>query len=341
MVIAKPKDKNNSLLPVSLSSLLRWLLLAIFDAALGWVILQLIADGSYPLAAILTVILLILTFSFSLDRFRAYRWLAIGLSLAALFTLYPILYTFYLATTNTGSGHVLTKQQAVEFLQREQYIPANGQKFKWTAFQSSAGDYMLWLQGADSKHYLARIGEPITEASAGANGIADLDENGIPVSIDGYKRLERRDVIMLLDQLSKLEFGADAEIVRINSISSAATTQQRYRYDPQADTLTDQETGTIYHAKAGAFVSDTEDQLIPGYFVGVGSDNFNRFFSSAALRGPLATIITWNFAYAILSVVFSFSLGLAIALLFDNLPGKRIIRTLLIIPYPISRWSLF
>jgi arabinogalactan oligomer/maltooligosaccharide transport system permease protein len=36
-----------------------------------------------------------------------------------------------------------------------------------------------------------------------------------------------------------------------------------------------------------------------------------------------------------MSVLFSFALGLFVAVLFDDLPGKRLIRALLIIPYPI------
>jgi ABC-type sugar transport system permease subunit len=328
--IGNPSGKSK----LSIATVIRWLLLVVFDVALGWVILQLIADGSLPLAAILTVILGVVTVSCSLERFKPYRWLAISISLTTLFTLYPILYTFYLATTNTGSGHVLTKQQAIDFLEREQYVPKAGKTFKWTAFKSPEGAYALWLIDAESKHYLAKVGEPLSEAASGTNGVGELDEQGIPLTIDGYTRLQRRDLIVILDALSKLEFGAAPQIVRISSISAAATTQQRYIFDAQQDAIVDQQTGAVYNANAGTFKSESE-ALTPGYFVSVGTDNFSRFFSSSALRGPLATIITWNFTYAILSVLVSFSLGLAIALLFDNLPGKRIIRTLLIVPYPI------
>ena len=172
-------------------------------------------------------------------------------------------------------------------------------------------------------------------ASAGADGIGALDDKGVPLTIDGYQRLERRDVVVLLDPLSHLEFGDPPQIVRISSLSAAATTVQRYRYDAEQDVIVDQQTGVVYHPERGSFVSDTGDELRPGFFVSIGAENFQRFLSSAALRGPMFTIITWNFAYAFFSVLFSFALGLFIAVLFENLPGKKIIRTLLIIPYPI------
>jgi ABC-type sugar transport system permease subunit len=48
-------------------------------------------------------------------------------------------------------------------------------------------------------------------------------------------------------------------------------------------------------------------------------------------------IITWNFAFAFLSVATTFALGLTVALIFNDrtLPGRRLITTLLLIPYTI------
>jgi len=307
----------------------------VVDVVIAWLVLRLVGDGSYPLAAVLGVIALLITVSFSGERFRPYRWFSIGLSLSILFVLYPIFYTFYLSTTNTGYGHILTKQQAIASLERTQYVPEGGQVFRWTAFQADDGSYALWLQAADGTASLARIGETVEQVRPGEGGLGSLDENGVPISIDGYRRLERRDVVVLLDQLSRLEFGTPPHSVRITGLNAAATTQQRYRYDPQQDAITDLQTGTVYRPQNGTFVADSGEELRPGFFVGVGLDNFTRFFSSSALQGPLVTIISWNFAYALLSVLCSFTLGLAIALLFNNLPGKNIIRTLLIIPYPI------
>jgi ABC-type sugar transport system permease subunit len=329
MVIAKNKPF------VFTENILRLILVGLFDVGVLWLIWQLVHDGSYPLAAILSVLVVLITACFTAERLRPFRWLGIGLGLTLLFVLYPILYTFYISTTNTSDGHILTKQQTIENLQRTQYIPDDGQVFSWTAYQSPDGSYVLWLQAEDGISYLARVGETLEQVQVGAAGIGELDEDGVPLSIEGNTRLERRDVVALLDQLSRIEFGTAPNTVRITSLRAAATTQQRYQYDPQQDVLIDQQSGIIYRPVNGSFVSDAGEELTPGFFVDVGLRNFNRFFSSAALRGPLTTIVTWNFIYAALSVLTSFALGLFIALLFDNLPGKRVIRALLIIPYPI------
>lgn len=313
---------------------IRWGGLAIFDVGLLWLIMQLVLDGAYPLATVLLLITVFVTLVFLVERFKAFRWMSVGIGLATLFVLYPVVYTIYLSTTNTGVGHILTPQQAIERLERVQYIPENGQRFSWTAFRADDENIALWLIDEEGETAFATVGNVDTSAVAGQDGIDELDEDGIPLNIDGYQRLETRDVLAQLDQFATINFGDPDVIIRISGLNSAATTQQRYRYDAEQNSITDLQTGTVYTAERGSFRSEDET-LTPGFFINIGLENFERFFASSALRGPLVNIVTWNFSYAILSVVSSFALGLFIALLFDKLPGKKIIRTLLIVPYPI------
>jgi ABC-type sugar transport system permease subunit len=65
--------------------------------------------------------------------------------------------------------------------------------------------------------------------------------------------------------------------------------------------------------------------------------NFIDFTTSSALRGPLVQIVTWNFIFPTLSVLTTFFLGLAIAIMFNDpdFPLKKLIRSVLLIPYTI------
>ena len=78
-----------------------------------------------------------------------------------LFTLYPILYTFYLSVTNMGSGHLMSKEQAIARLEDETYLPDDGVTYSWTAFQSPGGEFALWLLPAEGPGLLAKPGEAI------------------------------------------------------------------------------------------------------------------------------------------------------------------------------------
>ncbi|MCA9894405.1 MAG: ABC transporter permease subunit [Anaerolineae bacterium] len=307
----------------------------LFDAYMGWLIVQLIGDGAYPLAAILTSIAVFVSAAMLIERMKAYRWMSIGIGLAMLFVLYPIIYTLYLSTTNTGLGHILTEQQAIERLEREQYVPEDGLRFSWTAFRADDGRIALWLQGQNDDLRFVTEGTSLRNPVAGDAGIGEFDSSGIPLTIEGYTRLETRDVVILLNDLGKVDFGDPEQPIRVMGLGAAATTRPRYQYDADAGTITDLQTGTTYTGQRGTFTSAEGAELVPGFFVDIGTDNFERFFNSAALRGPLLQILTWNFVYAIFSVLTSFALGLFIAILFDKLPGRKIIRTLLIVPYPI------
>ena len=75
--------------------------------------------------------------------------------------------------------------------------------------------------------------------------------------------------------------------------------------------------------------------MAPGYIVYVGSRHFERFLGNPGFREPLAKMLLWNISFAFWSVFLSFALGLVVTLLFEGLPGSRIIRALLIIPWPI------
>src|SRR5699024_4664218 len=100
--------------------------------------------------------------------------------------------------------------------------------------------------------------------------------------------------------------------------------------------LTDTETGTVYSPDdRGSFVSPEGDRLAAGWYVGVGFDNFVRAFTDADYAGPLLKVTLWTFAFAALTVLSSFGLGLLIALIYDDtrVRGRKVLRTVFILPY--------
>ena len=76
-------------------------------------------------------------------------------------------------------------------------------------------------------------------------------------------------------------------------------------------------------------------ELTPGWRVGVGTTNYERVFTDDRLAGPLASVAVWSFAFALLSVVSTFFLGVLLALVFDNprMRGRKVYRSLLLLPY--------
>lgn len=304
-------------------------------AAILWLISKLISDGLYPLASALGAIFVFVALVYLRPRFTPYRWLGVGIALAMLFTVYPILYTIYISVTNMGSGHLMSAAQAIKKIEALQYLPEDGLSFSWTAFRSPAGEYALWLQPEEGAGLLAKPGEPLQASTPGQNGIGALDEKGVPLQIEGYQRLQRKETVPIIKELSELSFGAAPQQVRIRSLGEAIESEPLYKYDSARGVMVNQQTGEIYTPIEGTFTSAAGETLVPGYLVFVGGRHFTDFLGNAGFREPLGKIFVWNLAFTCLSVLFSFVVGLIATLMFDDLPGKQIIRALLIIPWPI------
>ena len=75
--------------------------------------------------------------------------------------------------------------------------------------------------------------------------------------------------------------------------------------------------------------------LTPGWRVGVGFENFTKMFADERLSAPFFQILVWTFAFALLSVLTTFALGLFLAIVFNDprMRGRKIYRSLLILPY--------
>ena len=74
-----------------------------------------------------------------------------------------------------------------------------------------------------------------------------------------------------------------------------------------------------------------------GYISNVGFKNILRIFEDPKVTGPFVQVFLWTFVWAGLSVLFTFAIGLVLAIVLNDekLRGKKIYRTLLIIPWAI------
>lgn len=335
LTLPEPRKKAPSA-EVIPSLLLRLGILVAFDAFIAFLLSNFLRLGYYPFSAAIIVVTIFVNIVLLFKKMYPVRWMTIGISFMILFTIYPIVFTVWVAFTNYGDGHLLTKEVAIEQILTQKYLPESGQAYSWTAFKNDAGEYVLWLKDADGNGYLARVGVPLTQPQPGEEGVGELDDKGIPTSIEGYKKLNA--ILAAADKtLPDILFGDPAKTIQIRSPSEAAELSSLYVYDAVSDTIVSNADGTVFNNVNGTFTSQTGEKITPGFISTIGITNFKNFFVSPALRGPLVLILTWNFAFALLTVLTTFSLGLAIAIMFNdpNFPLKKVIRSFLLIPYTI------
>jgi len=341
------KKENSSLETVakksvtSLSSIIILGIVIAVDVLLGYFAFRLASLGYIPLTIIFIIILLIISASFLIPKLHHFRWMSVGLSAWLLFSIFPILFTIYNGFTNFGDGHLITKEQAIEQIQKQNYLPETGKAYEWIAYRSEENDYLLWLRDDEGNTQIARMVESaaedkIIEVTPGENGIGELDDQGAPETIEGYTRLNR--ITASTDpNLTNIKFGDPENTIQVRSPSEAAELLPRYEYNEETSVFTDLTTGKEFFETEGTWSSRDGVELIPGYSAVVGFDNFVEFATSPGLRGPLVTIVIWNFLFATFSLLLTFAVGLLISVIYSdpNFKGKKILRSLLLIPYTI------
>jgi len=285
---------------------------------------RLFRDGFFAFSLVVVVAVVFIGHVMLRESLIAWRWLVAGLVLAGMFTVYPIFYTFYLSFTNMSGGHLLTKTQVVRRFSEEMYSPEDSGSWTWTVYRKGK-DFMLLIHQEDG-FSTVKPGEPLEARHT-------IQEP--PEHIDGYARMKQMETMQNLQILGKLDFGRPPMVVKIISMEEATVQLPLYSYNMSEDSFTDNRDGEVYKSVIGTYTSKSGKTLTPGYFTGIGWKNYTRFLSNKGFLRPVFGILIWNIMFSLFSVLISFALGMMIALLFEDLKYRRIIRTLLIVPYPI------
>lgn len=345
----------------ALTVVLRLIVLAALDAFTIWFVAQLIGDEEWILAIFVAVVTLGLNAAFLIDGLYPYRWFSPGLALLILMIIYPTIFTIYVAFTNYRDGNLLTRSQAEEVLLDRLYLPSDAPTYRWTAFRSTDDPtvYGLWLipdTGEGGEAVFAEAGE-LTPASEIDLGEYELDEDGVPTGLAGFDRVARGETFAILDSvLSQTEFGEPDNVIKLNPknpIQQAGVFREKYTLNDDGS-LFDSEIGVLYEAKEGTYtpvqgpymnadgqVTDADGQPLdvirPGYYVVTGLDNFERLITNDKIRGPFLRVFIWTFAHAFFTVFLTFWFGLFLAVILNTrfMPGRGVLRTLLLVPYAI------
>lgn len=262
------------------------------------------------------------------------KYLAPGLLFLAVFQIFVVVYSGYIAFTNYGDGRNGTKADAIENIQLTSLnrVP-DSPTFRLQVLEQG-GDYAFLVTTPTGEVLLGSPEEPLAPAPG-----AELDSTGKAVAVDGYTSLTFTDLLANQRAITTLSvpFSDDPGdgALRTPDGSNAYLYLSSLEYDEASDTFTDA-AGVVYRDGGnGAFVNDDGRELIPGWTINVGFDNFVKAFTSENIRGPLIYVTIWTFAFAILSVATTFALGLFLAIVFNKpgMKGKKAYRLIMILPY--------
>jgi arabinogalactan oligomer / maltooligosaccharide transport system permease protein len=268
------------------------------------------------------------------------KYLAPGLVFLLIFQIFVVLYSGYVAFTNYGTGHNSTKEHAIQaiMLQAQERVP-DSPTYEVSVLEESGellstDELYLAIVSADDEVLIGSEDEPLEPSSAATV------EDGRVVAAEGYDVLEFNELLNRQTEITDLSVAMsedpNAGYLRTQDGRRAYVYTSRYIYDEMADTITSSETGTVYRDTGeGAFIADDGEQLLPGWRINVGLDNFVDAVTEDSIRGPLIYVTLWTFAFAFLSVATTFALGLFLAIVFNDkrMKSRKYYRLVMILPY--------
>ncbi|MET0830568.1 MAG: ABC transporter permease subunit [Microbacterium sp.] len=307
--------------------------LGIVDAIAVYALIVLLTQQQWLFAAIVAAVAAIFNWVYFSRRKLPAKYLAPGILFLAVFQVFTLLYTGYIAMTNYGTGHVGSQEQAVSSLMSSALQRVEDSPTYPLTVVDRLGELSMLVTDPDGDAQLGSTGTPLQEVEA-------TFEDGKAVATDGYTTLTFAEVIARTDEIVELIVPATEDpndgALRTTDGSNAYLYLSSLEYDEAAGTMTDLETGTVYtDIGTGAFTSEDGEELLPGWQIFIGLDNFVRALTEESIRAPLVYVTIWTFVFAIVSVASTFFLGLFLAIVFNDarMRGRRWYRVAMILPY--------
>jgi arabinogalactan oligomer/maltooligosaccharide transport system permease protein len=321
--------------PVGLA--IKLVLLGAVNALAVWAIGVLLADEKWLAALVVAgaTLLVDLVYLVPDKRLVPVKFLVPGTIFLVAFVVVPIVSNANIAFTNWSTGHNLSKDEAIVAIQETSLVaPADGKTYVATPATKDGELVLLLVDDATGDLYVGTEDglEPLPAESATVQG-------GSIVAAEGYEPVEGADLVGIDTALAALVIPTGEEsFVRAEGLSLAVELQPTLRYDPETDTFTNIETGATFTDDGeGSYAAATGETLEPGWRTHIGFQNFETILTDPLVRDPFIRVFIWTFAYAFLSVLIQFAIGLFLAITLNkpDLKLLRIQRAFLVLPFAL------
>lgn len=310
-------------------------LLGLVDAFGVQALFTLFLQEQWALFGLALVILAAINYVYLVPGALPAKYLTPGLFFLAIFQVFVVIFTGYIAFTNYSDGHNSDKDDAIlSIVQVAQKRVPDSPQYQVSVLRQGE-DYFLLVTDPDGAVQLGGNDDPLHEVDN-----AETDFTGRATGLDGYETMQLGDIVANQDAVLALSvpFSSDPNSGSVRTADGATgyVFKSSLVYDEAADTFTNAETRVVFSDNGyGSYESSDGKQLTPGWRVNVGIDNFVTAFTNEQVGPPLLRVILWTFVFAIFSVASTFILGLFLALVFNDprVRFKRIYRILIILPY--------
>jgi arabinogalactan oligomer/maltooligosaccharide transport system permease protein len=276
------------------------------------------------------------------------KYLLPGLVFFLAFQIWPAVFTGATAFTNWGDGHSLSKEESIQAIVSSSVEEVQGQPRYGLSVAVKQGDDVTT---GDPVYILTN---PTTNKvfAGDKDGLKELPDadvtkgaTGRVTAAKGYTILNGRQVNARRDLDDFAVPTAGGAAIKRVGLSEAFEGKPAATYDKATDRITDNrpaangQPAKVYGPSNATWVNvaDPNDRLPQGWKENVGFKNFTNALTDPTLRSGFFQILLWNVIFSLVSVLSTFLLGLALALLFNDerLKGKKLMRAVLVLPYAL------
>ena len=321
----------------ALRKLLNPMLLTLVVLGALYLVTMVYATGETILAGTLLVTAALAVWVYSSERCYAYRYLFPAIAAALIFVIFPMVYTIALGFSNYSSKNLLEFRRSTHYLLDETYR-VDGPSYNATLHADGA-KFRLRLEDADSGEAFLTAPVAVPAGELEQSKVELKGESALTCSFSPGEPLAMTEVIARQPALKKITVLMPSGAREVmTGLREFAPSRPMYVYNPDGS-LTSNETGQVLkpNFKTGFYEQADGTRVDPGFHVQIGWDNYKRILTDTGLRQPFVRIFLWTLTFSVLSVLFTLTLGMVLAVLlsWDSLRFRGGYRLLLFLPYAI------
>ena len=312
-------------------------LLGAVSALALWAIGILVADEKWlaALGILVAALVIVAVYVVPSRRLIPLKYLVPGTVFLVAFVAIPIVSNVNIAFTNWSTLNNLTKDEAIVAIQERSLVPAADAATYTSTPAKRDGELVLLLRDdVTGDLYVGSPDglEPLPPETATVQG-------GTIVAAEGYEIVQGDELFTIDEELAALVIPTEGDsFVKPEGLTIATDVQPTLAYDSATDTVTDIESGTLFTDNDDGFYASPAGELLePGWKTHIGFENFQTILTDPLVRDPFVRVFIWTFAYAFLSVLIQFAIGLFLAITLNkpDLKLRRIQRSLLVLPFAV------
>ncbi len=260
-------------------------------------------------------------------RFMAWRYIVPGAFAAAVFIVFPMLYTLGISFTNYSGEHLLPFERATDVLLARG--EGDGRSLAFTIEPAEGKERRLRFLADDGTRYTSA---PFT---LGDTVRLPLSPDAETVTNAGASPRQLVDIVPALRRVTAVL--PDGSEMRLLSLRRFAVEHAAFVRDGDS-TLRARDGSRLTADNAEGWWRRADGTPVtPGFRTEVGLANYRSIFTEARFWQPFVRVFAWTVSFAALNTLFTFTIGLllAVAMNWEGIKGKSGYRMALFLPYAV------